>query len=481
MGNDRKKGKGDNNGKGKSWFLGFAWNDCIWVVQGRLFFDDGVGFPADWDGGGVGGLTWGVCARYSGRMRFRVGSVLVLGLSCLSVSVVSAQAPAAKALSGGMSEHWVGTWATSPFDGDPWHTIPTVVGSTLREIVRTSIGGKALRVRLTNEFGSEALRVEAATVGASAGMGGVDAGSLHDLTFGGMPSIVIPPGAQALSDPVAMKVPALGDLVISIYVPLQQVSDVSVHSSAQQDNSIVTGNHVRDASFAAPTITPSWFFLKGVDVEPEDAQAAAIVAYGDSITDGALSTENANHRWPDYLAKRLQENAATKHLAVLDEGIGGNCVLIHRVGPSALTRFDRDVLSQAGVKYVILLEGINDIGMLHEPNLPEYKLTAEDLEQGFAQMVARAHEHGIKVIGATITPYKGAGYFTERGEAIRAAVNHWILTSGVFDGVIDFDKATGDAGDPLRFSPKYDSGDHLHPKDAGYAAMADAVDLGLFR
>jgi lysophospholipase L1-like esterase len=405
-------------------------------------------------------------------MRFRV-AVLLLA----AASTVSAQSTAAKSAPAA----WVGTWAASPFDGDPWHTMPTLVDSTLREIVHTSLAGNAVRVRLTNEFGTEPLRIDAATIGVSAGISGVDAATLHDLAFGGSPSIVIPPGAEVLSDPVSMAVPGFTNLAISIYLPLQQVSDVTVHSSAQQDNFIQTGNHVRDASLAAPVVVASWYFLKGVDVEPTSAHAAAVVAFGDSITDGALSTENANHRWADYLAVRLQNNLATAHLSVLDEGIGGNCVLIHCVAPNALARFDRDVLSQAGVKYVIVLEGINDIGRLHEPNLPSYKLTAEDLEQGLAQLAARGHEHGIKVFGATLTGYKGAGYFTEKGEQIREAVNHWILTSGVFDGTIDFDKATGDPANPLMFAPQYDSGDHLHPKDAGYAAMADSIDLSLFR
>jgi lysophospholipase L1-like esterase len=406
------------------------------------------------------------------KMRFRVAVLLLI-----AASTVSAQTPSAKSA----PANWVGTWAASAFEGDPWHPVPTLVDSTLREIVHTSLAGNAVRVRLTNEFGIEPLRVDAATIGVSAGVSSVDASTLHDLSFDGLPSIVIPPGAEVLSDPVAMAVPALTNLAISIYLPLQQVSDVSVHSSAQQDNFIQTGNHVRDASLASPVVTPSWYFLKGVDVEAASAHAAAVVAYGDSITDGALSTENANHRWPDYLAVRLKNNPATAHLAVLNEGIGGNCILIHCTAQNALARFDRDVLSQAGVKYVIVLEGINDIGRLHGSNLPNYKLTAEDLEQGLAQLVARAHEHGIKVFGATLTGYKGAGYFTEKGEAIREAVNHWILTSGVFDGTIDFDKATGDPANPLMFAPQYDSGDHLHPKDAGYAAMADSIDLGLFR
>jgi lysophospholipase L1-like esterase len=410
-------------------------------------------------------------------MRFRLPVLLLAAASTLSAQSTAPQ-PAAQS--------WVGTWAASPFDGDPWHTIPTVVESTLREIVHTSIAGKSVRVHLTNEFGAEPLRIDAATIaiGANeinAASSNIDPASVHNLTFSGSPSIVIPPGAQVLTDPVAMATPPSANLAISLYLPLQQVSKVSVHSAAQQDNFILTGNHVRDASFADPAITPSWFFLKGVDVEPTNPHAAAIVAFGDSITDGARSTENANHRWADYLSARLQSKPSTAHLAVLDEGIGGNCILIPRVGENALARFDRDVLSQAGVKYVIVLEGINDIGMLHTPNLTNYKLTAEDLEQGLAQLVARAHEHGIKVFGATITPYKGAGYFTENGEQIRQAVNHWILTSGVFDAAIDFDKAAGDPASPLTLSPQYDSGDHLHPKDAGYAAMADSIDASLFR
>ncbi|HTM17428.1 MAG TPA: SGNH/GDSL hydrolase family protein [Terracidiphilus sp.] len=408
-------------------------------------------------------------------MRFRVALLMLVfvtaGAAQSNVSNVSSAAPGP----------WVGTWAASPFDGDPWHQIPTVVDSTLREIVHTSIGGNAVRVHLTNEFGREPLRVEAVTVAVSAGTSSVDAATLHNLRFGNSPSIVIPAGAEAVSDPVAMPIPAAANLAVSIYLPLQQVSNVSVHSSAQQDNFIATGNHVRDASFTEPVVAPSWYFLKGVDVQASEANAAAVVAFGDSITDGALSTQNANHRWPDYLATRLKGNPATANLAVLDQGIGGNCILIHCTGPNALARFDRDVLSQAGVRYLIVLEGINDIGRLHSPNLPDYKLTAEDLEQGLMQLVARAHVHGIKVFGATLTPYKGAGYFTDKGEQIREALNKWILTSGVFDGTIDFDKATQDPANPQIFSAQADGGDHLHPKDPGYQIMADSIDLGLFR
>ena len=404
-------------------------------------------------------------------MRIRILMLLLIAVSAAAAQTAPASAP----------DNWVGTWATSAFDGDPWHTVPTLVDSTLREIVHTSVAGRQLRIRLSNEFGIEPLRIAAASVALSAGQSAIDAGSLHQLAFGGSPSIVIPPGAEVLSDTVPMATPAFANLAISIYLPLQQVSDGSVHSSAQQDNYIATGNHVQDASLTAPVVVDSWYFVKGVDVDPVAPKAASVVAFGDSITDGAYATENANHRWPDYLAVRLHNNPSTAHLAVLDEGIGGNCILIHCVASNALARFDRDVLAQAGVKYMIVLEGINDIGALHDPNRPDYRLTAEDLEQGLSQLVARAHEQGIKVFGATLTPYKGAGYFTEKGEQIREALNQWILTSGVFDGTIDFDKATRDPANPLVFAAQYDSGDHLHPKDAGYSAMADAIDLGLFR
>ncbi|HEV2277846.1 MAG TPA: SGNH/GDSL hydrolase family protein [Acidobacteriaceae bacterium] len=418
-------------------------------------------------------------------------------LPALLAATLSAQTTAPRA--------WVGTWATSP-QNDARREPPTLIDSTLREIVHTSIAGKTLRVRFTNEFGSEPLRIDAATIAtasnppaphpiirpvppgatapstiADAAVTAIDTASLHNLTFNGHPSVVIPIGAQVVSDPVNFATPAFANLAISLYLPVQQISDVTLHGDAAQDNFLVRGNHVGEPTLTGANTITSWFFISGIDVEPAEPRAAAVVAYGDSITDGAWATQNANHRWPDYLAQRLHDNPATAHLSVLDEGIGGNCVLITCTGSNALARFDRDVLSQAGVRYVIVLESINDIGTLHRRNRPEYHLTAEDLETGLAQLVARAHEHGIKVFGATLTPYKGAGYYTDEGEQIREAVNRWILTSGVFDGAIDFDKATRDPNNPLTFNPEYDSGDHLHPHDPGYAAMANSIDLSLFR
>ena len=397
--------------------------------------------------------------------------LLLPALLCSSLSVFAQSASSA----------WVGAWATSPFAGDPWHSVPTLIDSTLREVVHTSLAGKALRVRFTNEFGTEPLHIDAASVALSTGGNSIDTASQHPLTFSGSPSVVIPPGAFVLSDDVNLATPVFANLAISLYLPVQQISTLSGHTGAQQDNYIQRGNEVSAASLTAPEVVPSWYFIKGVDVVPAFPHAASVVAFGDSITDGAYVTENSNHRWPDDLAVRLHNNSATANLSVLDEGIGGNCVLINCIGPNALARFDRDVLGAPGVKYVIILESINDIGTLHNPNNPGYKLTAEDLEQGLLQLVARAHEHGIRVFGATLTPYKGAGYFTEKGEEIREAVNTWILSGNAFDGVVDFDKATRDSANPLVYAAKDDSGDHLHPGDAGYADMADSIDLSLFR
>lgn len=378
--------------------------------------------------------------------------------------------------------HWVGSWATSPFAaGGPFVRVPDVQNATLRQIVHLTLGGSALRVRFTNEFGTEPLQIQAADVALSAGNGAIQAGSDHALTFNGKASIVIPPGALALSDPVPLATKALTDLAISMYFPSQQITVATFHGDAAQTSYVQQGNAVSAETLASPAPLRSWYFVKDVDVEPSRPQDGAVVAFGDSITDGAFATMNENHRWPDFLARRLQADARTKGLSVLNEGIGGNRILRDGTGPSALARFDRDVLAQAGVKYMIVLEGINDIGRLARANDPADAVTAEDLEQGLQQLVARAHEHGIKVFGATLTPYQGAGYYSAKGEAVREALNQWIRTSGVFDAVVDFDKTTRDPANPNKYLPKFDHGDHLHPSDAGYEAMGDSIDLSLFK
>ena len=374
---------------------------------------------------------------------------------------------------------WVGTWATAPMLADGGFNVRPLTGVTLREIVHISAGGAEIRVRFTNAYGTDPLIVSDAHVTLSAGGAAIQPGSDHAITFGGATTVNIPPGAELFSDPIAFAVQPLSDLVISFYLPSQVMRAETYHSFGDQDNFIANGDVSNAPDLPDATKISSWFFLDGIDVQAVDG-SQAIVALGDSITDGALSTHNANLRWPDILAARLNADPNLKNVSVLNEGIGGNRVLNEVVGPSALSRVDRDVLSQSGVRSVIVLESINDIGRLAHLATPYDDITAAQLEMALKQIADDAHEHGIKAIGATLTPYGGAGYYSDKGEQIREAVNDWIRSSGVFDGVVDFDKVTQDPANPTHFNPAYDSGDHLHPKDAGYKAMADSIDLALF-
>jgi lysophospholipase L1-like esterase len=377
------------------------------------------------------------------------------------------------------ANHWVGTWATAPVSANNSEAVYGAAGTTYREIVHVSLGGPRIRIILTNEFGTDSLTIGAADVALSAGNCSIDSASAHALTFGGKPSIIIPPGALAVSDPVDLILPALADLAVNLFIPAQTIQHISIHNYADQTSYSVPGNLVSAARLDSPKEIYSWPFLKGVDVYA-DSKAGAIVAFGDSITDGAHSTRDANARWPNVLARRLHANKKTADLGVLNEGIGGNRILHDNAGPSALARFDRDVLAQDGVKYVIILESINDIGHAYAPVAPYDIVTAEDLIQALSQMVERAHAHGIKVIGATLTPYIGASYSSPEGEAAREIVNQWIRSTNEFDGFIDFDKITQDPANPTSFSAAAGSTDNLHPGDSGYKLMGDAVDLKLF-
>jgi lysophospholipase L1-like esterase len=352
---------------------------------------------------------------------------------------------------------------------------------TLREIVHVSLGGSQVRVVFTNEFGTEPLTIGAAQVAISQGGDTVNtvAASSTGLTFGGRPGITIPPGALAVSDPASISLPAQADLAVSFFLPEQKISQLSQHGSADQTSYVADGNVVGAKAFETPHEIRSWPFVKDVDVKA-GPHAAAVVAFGDSITDGAFAANNQNARWPDELARRLLADKRTADVGVLNEGIGGNRILHDNTGPSALARFDRDVIAQAGVKYVIILEAINDIGHAYDSKRPYDVVTADDLIAGYGQMIDRAHMHGIKVYMATLTPYSGAGYMSPAGEEVRQAVNKWIRTNNQANGFIDFDKATADPAHPDTFLPAYDHGDHLHPSDPGYKAMGDAIDLALF-
>jgi lysophospholipase L1-like esterase len=357
---------------------------------------------------------------------------------------------------------------------------------TLREIVHTSIGGDTVRVRLSNAYGKDSVEIGAAHIALHSRGAGIVAGSDRALTFGGQAKISIPPDAPVLSDPVKLDVPASGDLVISIFLP-KATAGAGIHYAAQQTSYIAEGDVTGAISIPEPMTMTSWVFLTGVDVLAPEL-ASALVAFGDSITDGARSTVDANHRWPNLLANRLLGRASKEELGVLDAGIGGNRVLHDaatniQFGVNALARFNRDVIAQSGVKYVIVLEGINDLGHAGTSAPKSQEVSAEDIIQGLKQMIARSHEKGLEIFGGTLTPFEGTvfpGYFTPEKEVKRKAINEWIRTSHAFDGVIDFDQAVRDPNHPDRMLPAYDGGDHLHPSDAGYKAMADSIPLSLF-
>ena len=381
-------------------------------------------------------------------------------------------------------QHWVVTWAAAPQPP----RIPTPPGSqpdpsldhrTLRMIVHTSLGGRQVRVQLSNVFGTAGLKIGAAHIAIREKDSAIVPGSDRVLLFNGKPPVTIPVGALMVSDPITLAVPAQSDLAISIYVP-GEVLALTTHFLGLHTSFISKeGDFTARPAIADATTSLSLYWLASVDILAP-ASARAIVTLGDSITDGTRSTPDENRSWPSVLAQRILSRASTPNTAVANEGIAGNRILNDTVGPEALARFDRDVLGLSGVTALIVLEGINDIQVATRPVNPADPVNADDVIGGLRQIVARAHLHGIRVFGCTLTPYEGALNYTEQGNALREAVNQWIRTSGGFDSVIDFEAAVRDPTDPKKILESYDSGDHLHPNDAEYKAMANTIDLSLF-
>ncbi len=387
------------------------------------------------------------------------------------------------------SDHWVSTWGASPSpqlaDAEQMRVAKLAFDNqTVRQIVHTSLGGEQVRLRLSNVFGKQKVEIGAVHLARRSSGAAIAAGTDHTVTFGGRPSVTIPAGAIVLSDPVSFKVPAGADLAVSLFVPKAALG-AGIHYASQQTNYVGAGDLTGAADMAGAGTIPSWVFLAGVDVLAPSA-AFSVVAFGDSITDGARSTMDTNRRWPDILAGRL----AAKKIGMVNAGIGGNRILHDalpnsiRFGVNALARFEQDVLAQPGVRYVIILEGINDLGHAGTSAPISETVTADDLIAGMKQMIERAHVRGVKVIGATILPFEGtvfAGYFSAEKEVKRKAINAWIRTGGAFDGVIDFDRTMRDPAHPDRVLPAYDGGDHLHPGDAGYKAMGESINLKLLK
>jgi lysophospholipase L1-like esterase len=385
---------------------------------------------------------------------------------------------------------WVGSWGASPLPpspgAGPFPATPSFADQTVRQVVRLSVGGQRVRLRLSNEYGTKPVTIGAARVALADGTDKLRAGSEHAVTFGGRPSATISPGAPLLSDPIELAVPDLATLSVSLYLQ-GETGPCTCHGVAMQDAYVARGDHTQ-GTFAPEQTIQMRAFLSGVEVLAPRAQA--IVVLGDSISDGVGSTANANRRWPDLFAERLSARRGGTHFGVVNEGISGNQVLADGAGQSALARFDRDVLSVPGLTHVIVFEGVNDLGLgygrLEGPLAslmppPGIKPTRDAMIAGYRQLIARAHAKGLKICGATIAPYEGAAYYSPEGNAAREAINDWIRTSKEFDAVLDFDAAFRDPAKPTQMKDAFQAGDHLHGSDAGYRAVADSIDLGLFR
>ena len=376
--------------------------------------------------------------------------------------------------------HWVASWATSEQIPKPADVLPADVltNATLRQVVHLSIGGTALRLTISNVFGTTPLHLTAVHIATPAGRGVIDPATDHALTFNGHDDVIIPPGAAYVSDPLAMKVAPFSDLAISIHYD-NPPSPETAHPGSRATSFIVPGDHVSDASLPDAKLFDHWFQIASIEVAAAP-QAAAVVALGDSITDGHGSTTNGNDRWTDALARQLTQNPATRNLSVLNAGLGGNRILADDVtgGPSALSRLDRDVFSAVGARYLIVFEGINDLGVLtRDQAVPDtaHQALVEQMIAAYKQIALQAHSHGIKVFCATIMPDGGNDYYhpDATNNADRGEVNAWLRVQHECDGVIDFDAALRDPAHPEQLAPAYDTGDHLHSSPAGYRLMGE--------
>lgn len=376
------------------------------------------------------------------------------------------------------AEGWVGTWATSPQLTEPANLPPApgLSNNTLRQVVRVSVGGTRLRAKFSNEFGISPVSLEAVRLAPSTGGSAIDSAAARTLTFGGSGSVTIEPGQTVWSDPFAFALRALSDVAITIRFGATSPA-VTGHPGSRTTSYIQPGDAVAAAALPKAVTTDHWYIINALDVAGGDS-LAAVVTLGNSITDGRGSGTNRQNRWPDELSRRLRADPRTAHVAVLNHGIGGNCVLRACLGPSAMVRFERDVLEQSGVKWLIVLEGINDIGGARGDSAAA--AVTRNLIAAYRQMIERAHARGIKVYGATLLPFGTSFYDSPEREAARAAVNRWIRTSGEFDAVIDLEAALRDPANPTRLRPEADTGDHLHPNETGHRLMAEAIDLALF-
>jgi lysophospholipase L1-like esterase len=373
---------------------------------------------------------------------------------------------------------WISTWATAQQLVEP-HNLPPAPGldgNTLRQVVQVTIGGKNLRVRFSNEYGASPVTIKSARIAVSTGKGIIDKSTEHTLRFDNRVDTIIEPGTTVISDPVNFILNPRSRIAITIHFG-ETSPDVTGHPGSRTTSFLGRGNLIESADLTDTIQADHWYIIDSIDVEPDESSGAVIVL-GDSITDGRGSGINMQNRWPDMLYRRLMENSTTAGTAVLNMGLGGNCVLRECLGPAALKRFSTDVLGHSRARFLIILEGINDIGQMK--NREEADRVIEGLIDAYERMITLAHEKGIIVYGATLMPFGGSFYDSEWSEHARQAVNAWIRNSGRFDAVIDMARAVADPANPRQMLPEYDTGDHLHPNETGHRAMAEAVDLDLF-
>ena len=411
-------------------------------------------------------------------------------MNALRIVLPALLALAALAAAQAQEPKWVGSWAASPLPpspgAGPFPATPSFNDQTVRQVVRLSVGGSRVRLRLTNEYGTKAVTIGAARVSRADGADKLEAGTEKAVTFDGRASATLPPGTPLVSDPIDLTVPDLATLSVSLYLK-GDTGPCTCHATGMQDAYVARGDHTQ-GTFAPEQTIQMRAFLSGVEVLAPNARA--IVVLGDSISDGVGSTVGANRRWPDLFAERLSARKSGTRFGVVNQGISGNQVLADGAGQSALARLDRDVLAVPAASYVIVFEGVNDLGLgygkLEGPLAsvmppPAIKPTRDAMVAGYRQIIARAHAKGLKIYGATIAPYEGAAYYSAEGNAVRQQINDWIRTSREFDGVLDFDAAFRDPAKPTQMKDAFQAGDHLHGSDAGYRAVADSIDLALFR
>ena len=406
---------------------------------------------------------------------------------CVLFLAVLAHSTPARAQTAPMNATWVGSWAASQQIPEPQNALAPddMRDVTVRQIVRLSVGGATLRVHLSNAFGTEPLRFSSVHIARpiSPASSAIDPKSDRALTFSGASDVIVPAGAEYISDPVDYPVAPLSSLAITFHLDAPPARETG-HPGSRATSYYAPGDLVSSADLLDAKHVDHWYQISGVDVVSAPG-AASIVALGDSITDGHGSTTNGNDRWTDILAERLQTSASTRSIGVLNQGIGGNHLLTDGLGPNVLARVDRDVLAQTGVRWVIVFEGVNDLGGLTrtgEVPAADHSALVARILTAYQQIIVRAHSHGIRVIGATVTPYTGSDYYHPgpASENDRQAINAWIRTPGHFDEVFDFDKTVRDPSQPDRLLPGYDCGDHLHPGPAGYKAIGDSIPLSLF-